>query len=342
MKKIPNVKVMTTEKVVDSSGVERFWTQEQLDAFAANYSYDSDVNAAPVILGHVEDSDRPRFGYVESLRSDKNCLYADLQVTEEFADAVREGIYPNRSVCVSAKTPKFYHLGFLGAARPAFKDLGKIQFSEKLDADACEFSVDGDVAKIGLQNIADLAFKILNKLDEIGKTIDAVSSNSQARDYPERDYPETADGGHKTGLSRKCEHGEHCERDAQFAEIKAERGAQAEVDALRLQLETYCAKEAMDFAEKQIGEKKIHASLKELVAKDFAEAKKANKLDELRARYNALPALVLPQPPKIEGATAQQSPAEFSEAVKKYALENNVSAKQAAITLSNVYNSKGA
>jgi hypothetical protein len=323
---------MTTGKVVDGSGVERFWSQEQLDAFAANYSYDSDINAAPVILGHVEDSDRPRFGYVESLRSGENCLYADLQVTEELADAVREGVYPNRSVCVNAKTPKFYHLGFLGAASPAFKNLGKIQFSDKLDADACEFSIEGDVAKIGLYDIADLAWKILNKLDEIGTAIDAVSSNSQARDYPE-----TVASEHKTGLSRKCEHvagdgrREHCERDAQ-----------ATVDALRLQLETYCAKEAMDFAEKQIGEKKIHASLKELVAKDFAEAKKANKLDELCARYNALPALVLPQPPKVEGATAQQSPAEFSEAVKKYALENNVSTKQAAITLSNVYNSKGA
>jgi len=300
MKRVPDVKVMSVGEVVDSNGTKRTWTKEQLAAFAGNYSYDTDANAAPIILGHEEDSDRPRFGYVERLRSDDKGLYADLQICEELLSAMKEGLYPNRSVCVSVKEPIFYHLGVLGAAAPAFKDLGKIQFSGNRIPDAVSFSLESDIATVGLNDLAELAWQIIYKLSDIRTAIDVVSNNAQ----------------NKSGAD----------------DAAALAQAKAEIRRLQELLNQSDKKEASRFAQNLIDEKKILASHREIVEADYVKSKNEGKLDELLSRYAALGVLEVPVPPKIE-AVDTDSPAQFSAAVQKYADENNVSIKEAAIIL---------
>jgi len=307
MKRVPNVKVMSVGEVVDSSGTKRTWTKEQLTAFAQNYKYDTDANAAPVILGHEEDSDRPRFGYVESLRSDDKGLYADLQISEELLSAMKEGLYPNRSVSVSTSKPIFYHLGILGAAQPAFKDLGKIQFSAAGDPDRVSLSLEGDIASAGISDVMDMAWRMLGKLNDIQTAINTVSNN----------------------VSNNVSGGAKSEQDESEAALER---AKAEIERLQSVLREHEDKEASDFAQAMVDAKKILASHKDIVKADYAKSKSEGKTDELRLRYAALGVLEVPATPKIEPVSAG-SPAQFSEAVEVYARENNMSIKEAAITL---------
>ena len=108
----------------DSAGNAREWTAAELDQIVANHQ------PAPIVVGHPS-TDAPAFGWTESLRRDGLKLYAKFRnVYPAFADAVKNQLYPNRSVRLvqSGKGWQLAHVGFLGAAAPAIAGLEQIKF----------------------------------------------------------------------------------------------------------------------------------------------------------------------------------------------------------------------
>lgn len=131
----------------DSKGREHTFTTSDLDKIIENYdSTKSDFQEAPCVLGHPK-SDDPAFGWIEDFKREGDTLYAKCKdVVAEFENAVKEGIYPNRSISLN---PDFTvnHIGFLGAVKPAVKGLGKIAFSQNEDEITFNFS-DGLIDEI--------------------------------------------------------------------------------------------------------------------------------------------------------------------------------------------------
>lgn len=101
-------------------------------------SYQPDVAAAPLVVGHPELDD-PAYGWVKRLFVQGLALMAEARdVVVEFATMVNQKRFPNRSASIYLEaTPgnpfpgKKYlkHVGFLGAAAPAIPGLKPVQFS---------------------------------------------------------------------------------------------------------------------------------------------------------------------------------------------------------------------
>jgi len=117
----------------DSKGRETSWTKDDLDKMVNNFS------EAPVVIGHPKSAD-PAFGWIGEVKRDGETLFAKCKdVVSEFEEAVKDGLYPNRSISVDRNTGIIKHVGFLGAVLPAVKGLEPIQFSEDEDAEVFEF-----------------------------------------------------------------------------------------------------------------------------------------------------------------------------------------------------------
>lgn len=109
----------------DHSGTLRTITESDIDRAIAAYKAD----AAPVVVGHPS-LNAPAWGWVEAFRRRGRSVEARCsRVASAFAEAVREGLYKNRSISFNADGT-FRHVGFLGAAPPAVKGMAEIQFSE--------------------------------------------------------------------------------------------------------------------------------------------------------------------------------------------------------------------
>lgn len=137
-----------THKAMD--GREISFTADMLNDIAT--SYDPQLSEAPIVIGHPKLT-APSYGWVKQASIEGNTLYAHVgQVEAAFADAVNEGRYKKRSASIflpdSPGNPKpghYYlnHIGFLGAAPPAVKGLGDVNFAASDAENAfAEFSFD--------------------------------------------------------------------------------------------------------------------------------------------------------------------------------------------------------
>lgn len=113
---------------LDHSGTLRTITEGDIDRAIKGYRRGS----VPVVVGHPT-LNAPAFGWIESFRRIGPIVQARCsQVADEFVDAVRRGLYKNRSLSFNCDG-SFRHVGFLGAAAPAVKGLEEIQFSQQGD-----------------------------------------------------------------------------------------------------------------------------------------------------------------------------------------------------------------
>lgn len=136
------IKIFRAGRHVSASGETITFTEADLDGIVR--SYDPAVHEAPLVVGHPKDN-HPAFGWVSSIRRKGNDLEIDpRQVDPSFAEAVRSGRYKKVSASFyrpdSPSNPKkgsFYlrHVGFLGAAAPAVKGLGDVQFRDQAAAE---------------------------------------------------------------------------------------------------------------------------------------------------------------------------------------------------------------
>lgn len=120
---------------LDHSGTLRTINEDDIDRAISSYKSGS----APIVVGHPS-LNAPAFGWIDGFRRVGQTVQARCsQAAEEFTDAVRRGLYKNRSLSFNADGT-FRHVGFLGAAAPAVKGLSEIQFSEHGDFMTIEFA----------------------------------------------------------------------------------------------------------------------------------------------------------------------------------------------------------
>jgi len=120
----------------DKNGFEKDWTPEELKEAAGKYNPEKDE--VPVVIGHPA-LNAPAYGWVKKFESDGVHLFADLELTDEFADLVEQGHFKKRSISINEDLT-VNHIGFLGAKKPAVKGLRDIQFSEDQTSRVIEFT----------------------------------------------------------------------------------------------------------------------------------------------------------------------------------------------------------
>jgi len=104
------------------------------DVAAMALSYDPAFLEAPVTPDHAQEG--PAWGWVTSLKANGDLLHADMELLPDAYAAMQEGRYRYRSVEIYQKLqtsrgelPYIKAVSILGAATPAVKGLGAIQFS---------------------------------------------------------------------------------------------------------------------------------------------------------------------------------------------------------------------
>lgn len=134
------IKIFHTGTHKAMSGIEKTYTEEDLDKIVSLFSADA---KPPVVIGHPKTDD-PAYGWVGEVKRVGKALYAKLtDVVDEFAEVVLEKkMFQNRSSALN-EDMSLRHVGFLGAVPPAVKGLGGLQFAE---SDAVDYFEDSDVS----------------------------------------------------------------------------------------------------------------------------------------------------------------------------------------------------
>lgn len=140
MKNYTRIHIFKTGKRTSGNGVERDYCADDLKQCAANYA--AETFKAPLVLGHP-DTGAPAYGWVESLETDGNNLYANVSTIDPLLkNAVAVGAYKNLSASFYLEDSPFNpkpgalylrHVGILGAEPPAIKDLEPLSFKETAD-----------------------------------------------------------------------------------------------------------------------------------------------------------------------------------------------------------------
>ncbi len=128
MKRFNKVEVFKAGTHTDRNGFKKSWTPAELSEAAQKYNPETDE--VPVVIGHPS-IDAPAYGWVKKLESEGEYLFADLDLTDEFAELVERGFFKKRSISINDDLT-VNHIGFLGANKPSVKGLKDIQFGEKV------------------------------------------------------------------------------------------------------------------------------------------------------------------------------------------------------------------
>jgi hypothetical protein len=138
----------------DSSGVERKYTEKDLDTMVSKYN--PSEHEAPLVIGHPKTND-PAYGWVEKIKRVGDRLLAlPKQVVPEFEEMVEKGMFKKISMS-HYPNMTLRHVGFLGAVPPAIKGLKDIEFNEGENEIVIEFSENYRINSIGrvFQNLRD-------------------------------------------------------------------------------------------------------------------------------------------------------------------------------------------
>jgi len=168
----------------DSSGNTKVWTDEELDAVVRQY--EDRTEDAPVVIGHPKDN-APAFAWVDGLKRVGQTLMATFKdVDEQFKNMVNKGRFKYRSVAFYPDL-KLRHVGFLGAAAPAVKGLGPVQFDEESTYTEVELEFDEPRANV-LSRFFTAVQDVLRDMPELADG--PVTSTETESDDPDHE-PET-------------------------------------------------------------------------------------------------------------------------------------------------------
>lgn len=145
----------------DSKGVSHTFSNDDLNSVVANFK----PKTAPLVIGHPK-MDAPAWGWASELKAEDGILYAQAEeVSPEFAQAVADKRYPNRSVKLEkvANGYALAHIGYLGGKPPAVSGLDW-QFNQSNTADTLtlEFAA-GDITDISL-NTSNALTRLMDNL----------------------------------------------------------------------------------------------------------------------------------------------------------------------------------
>lgn len=152
----------------NSEGKKSTWTIEDLDKIVNNFS-----SPVPCVLGHPKSSD-PAFGWADIVKREGEHLYAKCNKTvEAFENAVKEGLFPNRSISIDKETGRINHIGFLGAVLPGVEGLAPIEFNSQDSGEIIEFS--------SAQTQNNEALKFANdEISRLAQDVEALKSENKA------------------------------------------------------------------------------------------------------------------------------------------------------------------
>lgn len=112
----------------DSAGVEREWTDSDIDNLVNTYNNQTE-HEAPAVFGHPKTDD-PAHGWVKKLKKVGSKVYAQFQqLSDSFKDSVNSGAYKKVSIAIYPNG-LLRHVGFLGATPPAIKGMAAAKFKE--------------------------------------------------------------------------------------------------------------------------------------------------------------------------------------------------------------------
>ena len=106
-------------------------TFSETDLALTAAAYNAQTDKAPLVLGHP-DGTAPSLGTVLSIQRQGDSLFAEADVSDTLIDLVRKGAYVERSAAFVRVGGVWLlrHIGFLGAQRPAVKNMGALNFAE--------------------------------------------------------------------------------------------------------------------------------------------------------------------------------------------------------------------
>ncbi|HEX7820644.1 MAG TPA: hypothetical protein VF463_08490 [Sphingobium sp.] len=143
---LPTIRLFRPGDFMSNEGTSVSFTEADIAAIAA--SYDPANDPAPLVIGHPQLDD-PAWGWVSQLSyADGELVASPEKVDPDFAEIVRQGRYARVSARFyppqhpsNPKPGAYYlkHIGFLGAAAPAVKGLGTVQFAADDDAGTATF-----------------------------------------------------------------------------------------------------------------------------------------------------------------------------------------------------------
>lgn len=252
---MPLIQIFKAGTHTDMNGVERTFTEEDVETIAA--FYDPAKHEAPAVIGHPKTDD-PAYGWAQKLVAQDGLLLAELdQVDPEFAEMVNAGKFkkisakfypPGHASNYTEKGWGLCHIGFLGAQPPAVKGLKSAELGEEdEDCVVVEFgdTVDRMVPRM-FQRLRDFFIEEFG-LEEADKAIDQWDvqwlSEGAAEDRavdgdpafsePEENKPEkeaVVDPKKKADLDQREK--DLAKREAAFAEAEARSEADAFVKEL--------------------------------------------------------------------------------------------------------------
>ena len=139
------IEIFKSGEQTDSAGNTKNWTDADLDTIVTKYNNqaEGDKHEAPVVIGHPV-TDSPAYGWVEELKRDGNILLAKLkELTPQFVEWVKNGLYKKRSVSLYEDL-SLKHVGFLGGVPPAVKGLADPVFNSDKTSVCFEFEDQGN------------------------------------------------------------------------------------------------------------------------------------------------------------------------------------------------------
>jgi len=177
MPKLKNVQLLKFGKIPLPNGEILNADESLINDLVTTYDPENS-HEAPAILGHDADSSNkpndgaPAFGWLEKLYSNANGLYGDFDITEAFADWIKNKLYKKLSISfypkespMSPAAGKAYmrHVAFLGAEPPVVKGLEPYMLSEKLNLTEVSMYQDQDQD----QNLAESETLTTEKAEEM-------------------------------------------------------------------------------------------------------------------------------------------------------------------------------
>ena len=272
------------------------WTEQHLTDIVKDY--DPTFQEAPVTVDH--DQWGPAFGWVPSISRRGNTLFADLDVTPEFAAQIESGAFKKSSVELYTQhsdtgRPYLKAVTFLGAAAPAVKGMPDVKFKEGAgDHVQIEFSeveapvevIDEEVNKLEpeLKGETDMYEEVtLELLKQHRPDLFAEMSDQTSKEFFE--------------MAEKNEKFEEVEAkvvdlEAKLSELTTERDtALAARDTMKTAADEAANKAAMaetkTAIESLLSESELPKPSVERIAKQFADAVNVDGLDEAIADAKA-------------------------------------------------------
>lgn len=218
------------KRVKDANGNWASFSHADLDEIAAAYD---PKNPAPIVIGHPR-TDSPAFGWWEKLERQGDYLFAIAgKIAKPLRDAIAAGAFRKYSASIFGRestanpTPgrlNLRHVGFLGAASPAFGELFAhpgndfgLAFSSPIDENTLNFLLSFTDTDMDLNTLKEIEGDI--SIADIAAAMGVEVEALEALTMPAEETEEAAE-----------------EESAAFAEMRRQNAAlRAQMDALQLE-----------------------------------------------------------------------------------------------------------